>query len=230
VFSDYLRPALRLSALMKLPVTYVFTHDSIAVGEDGPTHQPIEHIASLRATPGLSVIRPADGNETQAAWRLAVESTDTPTALILSRQALPTLKNSKDDAYHGVRKGAYVVSESDNDTPDALMIATGSEVHLAIDSQKELKKIGIDVRVISMPSWDRFEKQNNKYKESILPHNIGKRIALEMGSSIGWERYVGSEGIVIGIDKFGASGKGEEVVESYGFMVENIVDKIKSLF
>ncbi|MYL57959.1 transketolase, partial [Virgibacillus halodenitrificans] len=156
VFSDYLRPAVRLSSIMNVPVTYVFTHDSIAVGEDGPTHEPVEHLAALRAMPGLSLIRPADGNETQAAWRLALESTDTPTALVLTRQNLPTLEGTKEHAYEGVKKGAYIVSKAEKDTPDALLLATGSEVQLAVAAQKELATKGIDVQVVSMPSWDRF--------------------------------------------------------------------------
>src|SRR5690625_2969600 len=154
VFSDYLRPAVRLSSIMKIPATYVFTHDSIAVGEDGPTHEPIEQIASLRAMPGLSLIRPADGNETQAAWRLAMESTDQPTALVLTRQGLPTLKGTKEHAYEGVKKGAYVISQSEKETPDVLLLATGSEVQLAIASQVELREKGIDAQVVSMPSWE----------------------------------------------------------------------------
>src|SRR5699024_2076396 len=167
VFSDYLRPAVRLSAIMKNPVTYVFTHDSIAVGEDGPTHEPIEQLASFRAMPGLSVIRPADGNETQAAWRLALESTDQPTALVLSRQGLPTLKGTAEHAYEGVRKGAYIVSKGEKATPDALVLATGSEVQLAVEAQDLLQKKGISVNVISMPSWDRFEDQDEAYNESV---------------------------------------------------------------
>ena len=169
VFSDYLRPAIRLSALMKTPVIYVFTHDSIAVGEDGPTHEPIEQLASLRAMPGISVIRPADGNETQAAWRLALETKDKPTALVLTRQNVPTINGTKENAYEGVKKGAYIISDSAKETPDAILIATGSEVHLAIESQNKLKEIDIDVRVVSMPSWDRFNEQDENYKQTVLP-------------------------------------------------------------
>src|SRR5699024_1389627 len=160
VFSDYLRPAMRLSSIMHTPVTYVFTHDSIAVGEDGPTHEPIEHLASLRAMPGLSLIRPADGNETHAAWKHAIESTDQPTALVLTRQGLPTLEGTKEKAYEGVKKGAYVLQKSTKETPDALLLATGSEVQLAARAQEELHQEGIDVTVVSMPSWDRFEAQD----------------------------------------------------------------------
>src|SRR5690625_3472701 len=228
VFSDYLRPAVRLSSIMNIPATYVFTHDSIAVGEDGPTHEPVEQIASLRAMPGLSLIRPADGNETQAAWRLAMESTDQPTALVLTRQALPTLKGT-DEAYENVKKGAYVLSDAEKETPDALLLATGSEVSLAVDAQKALKDKGIDVRVVSMPSWDRFENQDETYKNKVLPPNVKHRLALEMGSSLGWDRYTGQDGDVLGIDKFGASAKGEVVIEAYGFTVENVVKNVEKL-
>lgn len=229
VFSDYLRPALRLSSLMKVPVTYVLTHDSIAVGEDGPTHEPIEHLASLRAMPGLSLIRPADANETQAAWRLALESADQPTALVLTRQGLPTLEGTKEHAYEGVQKGAYIVSESSKETPDALLLATGSEVQLAVKAQKELREKGIDVRVVSMPSWDRFEKQDKRYKNSVIPPQVKKRLAIEMASTFGWERYVGEDGEVLGIDTFGASAKGDKVVEEYGFTVGNVVRLVEEM-
>ncbi|MBD1380421.1 transketolase [Metabacillus arenae] len=229
VFSDYLRPAIRLAALMKLPVTYVFTHDSIAVGEDGPTHEPIEQLAALRAMPGLSVIRPADGNESSAAWKIALESTDKPTALVLSRQDLPTLEGAKDDTDEKVSKGAYVISPNKKETADALLLATGSEVNLAVKAQEALEQDGIDVSVISMPALDRFEVQSAEYKESVLPKNVTKRLAIEMGASLGWYRYVGTEGEVLGIDKFGASAPGKEIIENYGFTVDNIVAKVKEL-
>ncbi|WP_342600811.1 transketolase [Psychrobacillus sp. FSL H8-0483] len=227
VFSDYVRPAIRLSALMGLPVTYVFTHDSIAVGEDGPTHEPIEHLASLRAMPGLSVIRPADANETAEAWRLAVSAKNKPTVLVLSRQNLPTLKGSVEQASEGVSKGAYVVSPNEN--AEAILLATGSEVSLAVEAQQELAKEGIQVSVVSMPSWDLFENQDEAYKKSVLPSHLTKRLAIEMGSSLGWHRYVGFEGDVIAIDKFGASAPGEIVMKEYGFSVENVVSKMKNL-
>ncbi|UJL47432.1 transketolase [Virgibacillus sp. NKC19-16] len=229
VFSDYLRPAVRLSSIMKLPVTYVFTHDSIAVGEDGPTHEPIEHLASFRTMPGLSLIRPADGNETQAAWRLSLESTDKPTALVLTRQGLPTLEGTKEHAYEGVKKGAYIVSEASKETPDALLLATGSEVQLAVKAQKELSEKGIDVRVVSMPSWDRFEEQDQGYKDKVISPDVKRRLAVEMASSFGWERYVGDEGEVLGIDTFGASAKGEKIMEAYGFTVGNVVRTVEEL-
>ncbi|WP_071394624.1 transketolase [Bacillus tuaregi] len=229
VFSDYLRPAIRLAALMSLPVTYVFTHDSIAVGEDGPTHEPIEQLSALRAMPNLSVVRPADGNETAAAWRLAIESTDKPTALVLTRQDLPTIKGSAQNAYEGVSKGAYVVSPANKDTADVLLIASGSEVNLAIEAQKALESEGIYASVVSMPSWDRFEAQSKEYKESVIPKAVKKRLAIEMGSSLGWHRYAGDEGDVLAIDTFGASAPGEKIMEEYGFTVENVVAKVKAL-
>jgi transketolase len=229
VFSDYLRPAIRLAALMGLPVTYVFTHDSIAVGEDGPTHEPIEQLAALRAMPGLSLIRPADGNETAAAWKLAVESTNKPTALVLTRQDLPTLKGTAENAYDGVSKGAYVVSPADKETPDALLLAAGSEVSLAVEAQKTLAGDGIHVSVISMPSWDRFEQQSQEYKDSVLPKSVKKRLGIEVGASFGWHKYTGDEGDVLAIDKFGASAPGEKIMEEYGFSVNNVVARVKAL-
>lgn len=228
VFSDYLRPAIRLAALMKLPVTYVFTHDSIAVGEDGPTHEPIEQLASLRAMPGLSVIRPADANETTVAWQIALESTNKPTALILTRQDLPVLEGTQQAAYEGVRKGAYVVSKGKEDAK-GLLLASGSEVSLAINAQKELERDGISVDVISMPSWDRFELQTEEYKESVLPGNLKVRLAVELGASLGWREYIGDQGDKITIDQFGASAPAEKLFNEFGFTVENVVLKFKEL-
>ncbi len=227
VFSDYLKPAIRLSALMNTPVTYVLTHDSIAVGEDGPTHEPVEQLAGLRSIPNLSVIRPADGNEVQAAWRLAVESKDQPTALVLTRQNLPTLDGTKEHAYEGVKAGAYIVSKGEKEVPDALLLATGSEVQLAVRAQAQLKDKGIDVNVISMPSWDRFEKQDEAYKGSVLPKNVKARVAIEMASSLGWHKYVGDNGSVLAVDTFGASGNGDKLIEEYGFTVENVIKQVE---
>ncbi|GLF90709.1 transketolase [Bacillus safensis] len=228
VFSDYLRPAIRLAALMGLPVTYVFTHDSIAVGEDGPTHEPVEQLASLRAMPNLSVIRPADGNETAAAWKLAVSSTDKPTALVLTRQNLPTIDQTPEKAYEGVEKGGYVVVEAADAQPEALLLASGSEVGLAIEAQKALEKEGIRASVVSLPAWDRFDQQSDEYKESVLPKAVRARIAIEMGTSLGWERYTGLDGDVIAIDQFGASAPGETIIENYGFTVSNVVSRVKA--
>lgn len=229
VFSDYLRPAIRLAALMNLPVTYVFTHDSIAVGEDGPTHEPIEQLPSLRAMPNLTVIRPADGNETVAAWRVAMTSKDRPTALVLTRQGLPTIEGTNEMAKEGVERGAYIISKSQKETPEAVLLASGSEVHLAVQAQKVLLEEGIDVSVVSMPSWDRFEKQDQSYKDKVIPPHVRKRLAIEMAASLGWERYVGLDGDVLAIDRFGASAPGNKVMEEYGFTVENIVKKVKEL-
>ncbi|MDZ5711823.1 transketolase [Jeotgalibacillus haloalkalitolerans] len=229
VFSDYVRPAIRLSALMGVPVTYVFTHDSIAVGEDGPTHEPIEQLPSLRAMPGLSVIRPADGNEVAAAWKLSMEAQDHPTTLVLTRQGLPTMPGSAENAYEGVKKGAYVLSPSEKGEADVLLLASGSEVGLAYEAQQSLREKNIDAAVVSMPSWDRFEQQSADYKQSVLPKNVKKRFALEMASPLGWERYTGDEGEVLGIDTFGASAPGGTVLEEYGFTVENVVKRVEAL-
>lgn len=227
VFSDYVRPAIRLAALMGLPVTFVFTHDSVAVGEDGPTHEPVEHLASLRAMPNLSVVRPADANETKAAWKLALTAKTTPTLLVLSRQDLPVLEHSGELSESGVEKGAYVVSPAEN--PQALLLATGSEVSLAVAAQKQLAEEGISVSVVSMPSWDRFEKQDKEYKQSVIPKTVKKRLAIEMGSSFGWERYTGDEGDILSIDRFGASAPGERIMKEFGFTPENVVNKVKNL-
>ncbi|WP_214780584.1 transketolase [Exiguobacterium sp. s22] len=228
VFSDYLKPAMRLAALMQLPVTYVFTHDSIAVGEDGPTHEPIEQLASLRSLPGLTVIRPADAKETVAAWRLALDSKDTPTALVLTRQDVPTLELNEERVYEGVSRGAYVVSTSTKQA-EGLLIATGSEVSLAIQAQEVLEREGIYVNVISMPSWDRFEKQSLDYKEQVLPCRLTSRLAIELGSSMGWREYVGDCGATVTLDQFGASAPADVLFEKFGFTVENIVRQYKTL-
>lgn len=229
VFSDYLRPSIRLASIMDMPVTYVFTHDSIAVGEDGPTHEPIEQLAALRAIPNLSLIRPADANEVQAAWRVAVESTDQPTALVLTRQNLPTLAHTAELAYEGVKKGAYIVSKSAKETPDALLLATGSEVQLAVAAQEELKAKGIDAQVVSMPSWDRFEAQEEAYKNQVLPKEVKARVGIEMAASLGWDRYVGFDGKLLTIDRFGASANGELLIEKFGFTVENVVRLVEEV-
>ena len=224
VFSDYLKAALRLSALQNLPVTYVLTHDSIAVGEDGPTHEPIEHLASLRTIPNTYVFRPADATEAQAAWYLSQKTNDKPTSIVLTRQNLPILENS---SFEKVAKGAYVVYETAEDF-DTILIATGSEVALAIDVARELEKDGSKVRVVSMPSVELFEEQSKEYKEELLPLNVRRRVSLEMGNSALWYKYVGLDGLAIGIDKFGASAPANKVIEEYGFTVEAVVEKIKN--
>ncbi len=227
VFCDYLRPSIRLAALQKLPVVYVFTHDSIAVGEDGPTHEPVEHLAALRTIPGLTVIRPSDANETASAWAYALEQKEGPVALVLSRQNLPIYEETKANKDQ-VAKGAYVLTET-NDRPDLILIGTGSEVSLAVNAKAELEKDNLSVRVVAMPSRELFERQSDDYKESVLPRTAAKRIAIEAGISLGWDRYAGPDGKVLSIDTFGASGPGGEVLEYFGFSVGHVVRLAKDL-
>nr|WP_317429018.1 transketolase [uncultured Mitsuokella sp.] len=221
VFSDYAKPMIRLAALMGIPVTYVFTHDSIGVGEDGPTHEPIEQLAMLRSLPNINVFRPADATETAAGWYLAATATKTPTALVLTRQALPQLPGSSKEAL----KGAYVVSEAhDAENMDGILIATGSEVSLAIEAQKELGKSGLDVRVVSMPCMDLFEKQDAAYKESVLPKKVRARVAVEALSSFGWGRYVGLDGATVCMESFGASAPAAQLFKKFGFTKEHVAE------
>lgn len=227
-FSDYMRGAIRLAALTEAPVTYVFTHDSIGLGEDGPTHQPIEQITSLRATPNLTVIRPADANETAEAWKLAMQKMQGPVALILTRQKLPVLDQSRYAPATNLRKGAYVLSDAVGG-PELILIATGSEVQLALGAQEVLAKEGRKVRVVSMPSWELFEEQDEAYRNEVLPPSVTKRLAIEAGVTFGWYKWVGAAGGVIGIDRFGLSAPGEEVMKYFGFTVENVVAKAKML-
>jgi transketolase len=226
VFADYMRPAIRAASLMNLPMIYVFTHDSIAVGEDGPTHQPVEQLASLRAIPGLTVIRPADASETVQAWRHAVKNTRGPVALILSRQKLPVL--NRDTTENGLDNGAYTLADCEG-KPDIILIATGSEVHIALEAQKRLALKNIAARVVSMPSWELFERIPQEYKDRVLLPDVTVRLAIEAGSPMGWERYVGNRGAVIGISEFGASAPGGTVMKQYGFTPENIVQKVMEL-
>jgi len=226
VFADYLRPAIRVASLMKLPVIYVFTHDSIAVGEDGPTHQPVEQIASLRAIPGLTVIRPADASETAQAWSQAVKNTSGPVALILSRQKLPVL--NRDNTENGLTDGAYILADCEG-KPDIILIATGSEVHIALEAQKRLALANIAARVVSMPSWELFEQTTHEYKDRVLLPDVTVRLAVEAGSPMGWEQYVGNSGAIIGIKGFGASAPGGTVMKQFGFTPENIVQKAMDL-
>jgi len=228
VFADYMRPSIRLAGLMKLPIIYIFTHDSIAVGEDGPTHQPVEQLASLRAIPGLIVIRPADATETSEAWRQAIQYEDGPVALILSRQKLGVLDRSRYPSAEGLSKGAYILADSVG-KPDILLIATGSEVHIALEAREQLLEKGVSARVVSMPSWELFEKTPQEYKDTILPPDVSARIAVEAGVSMGWERYVGNAGAVIGMTGFGASAPGGTVMENFGFSSETIVRKALDL-
>lgn len=225
VFSDYLKPMARLAALMKIPVTYVLTHDSIGVGEDGPTHEPIEQLAMLRAMPNINVFRPADATETAAAWYSAITSKNTPTVLALSRQNLPQIEGSSKEAL----KGGYIIAESIKAKPDAIIIASGSEVSLAVDAKKELMEKGFDIRVVSMPCMDIFEQQSDEYKEKILPQTVEKRLVMEAGSSICWGKYLGFKGKSVTIDTFGASAPANVLFKKYGFTVENVVNKALSM-
>lgn len=229
VFSDYMKAAVRLAALSEIPSIFTFTHDSVAVGEDGPTHEPIEQLAMWRALPNLQVIRPADGNETAQAWRVAIERTEGPTMLVLSRQNLPVVDGTEDLAEAGVDKGAYVIAEADGQA-DGIIIATGSEVSLAIEAKELLDKEGIHVQVVSMPSWERFDDQEEDYRESVLPKSIRNRMSVEAAASFGWEKYLGFEGLAYGIDRFGASGKGDEVMAYMGFTAEKVARAYKEKF
>ncbi len=228
IFSDYMRPALRLSALMQQPVIYVFTHDSIGQGEDGPTHQPVEHYMALRAIPNLTFIRPADANEVVEAWRVAMTSTDRPTVLAFSRQGLPTLDRTVYAPASGLQKGAYVLSDSEG-TPELILIATGSEVHVALGAAEKLRAEGRRVRVVSMPSWELFEQQTAAYREEVLPRTVTRRLSVESGVTQGWERYVGWDGRAFGLDRFGESGPGGELFKHFGFTPDNIAAEARKL-
>lgn len=225
VFSDYVKPMARLSAIMGVPLTFVLTHDSIGVGEDGPTHEPIEQLAMLRSLPNFTVYRPCDATETAAAWAYAVTSKKTPTALVLTRQNLPQIKGSSKDAL----KGAYVIADSEKSVPDAILIASGSEVSLAVDAKAELMKDGIDVRVVSMPSMDVFDQQSDEYKESVLPKSVRKRVAIEALSDFGWGKYVGLDGAYVTMHGFGASAPAAILFKEFGFTVDNVVKTVKGL-
>lgn len=229
VFSDYVRPAVRLSALMKQPVIYVFTHDSIAVGEDGPTHEPIEHLASFRAMPGLTVLRPADAVETNEAWKYAISRTDEPVVLVLTRQNIPVMAETLEKAAKGFTKGAYVLADAPNGNPELILLASGSEVSLCLEAHKALLQKGIQSRVVSMPSWELFEQQPVEYRESVIPSHVKARLAVEMAYPLGWERYVGDAGAVLGITTFGASAPGDRIMKEFGFTVENVVAKAESV-
>ena len=227
IFSDYARPAIRLASLMELPVTYIFTHDSIGVGEDGPTHQPVEQIASLRAIPGLIVLRPGDANEVIEAWRVIMRKHHEPVALILSRQALPTLDRSIYASASGVSQGAYVLADADGGKSEALLMASGSEVGLCVQAYEQLKAEGVKARVVSMPSWELFEQQSEEYRASVLPPDVTARVSVEQASTMGWARYVGLDGVSIGMKTFGASAPLKELQQKYGFTVEHVVATAK---
>ncbi|HEY7187776.1 MAG TPA: transketolase C-terminal domain-containing protein, partial [Vicinamibacterales bacterium] len=227
IFSDYGRPAIRLSALMEIPVIHIFTHDSIGVGEDGPTHQPIEQLASLRAIPGLITLRPADANETVEAWRVIMQLRHVPVALILTRQAVPTLDRKAYASADGVQRGAYTLADAKKGKPDVLLLATGSEVSLCVEAYERLKTEGISARVVSMPSWELFEQycsEHDGYREQVLPESVAARVSVEKGSTLGWARYVGRAGQSIGMETFGASAPLQDLQKKFGFTVENVVE------
>jgi transketolase len=229
IFSDYMRPPIRLAALMKQHVIYVFTHDSIGLGEDGPTHQPVEQLAGLRAIPNLTVIRPCDANETAVAWRVAIETRDRPMALVFTRQNVPTLDRSQLASAEGLRKGAYVLSDAPGGEPHLILIASGSEVDLVLEAQRQLQSQGIHARVVSMPSWELFDAQPKEYQDSVFPPSVRSRLAVEAGVAQGWHRYVGDWGDVIGIEQFGASAPGDVVMREYGFTVGHVVERADAL-
>jgi transketolase len=223
IFSDYSRPAIRLAAIMEIPVIYIFTHDSIGVGEDGPTHQPIEQLASLRAIPNLITLRPGDANEVVESWKLIMKLRHSPVALVLSRQAIPTLDRSKYAPASGVAKGAYVLADAKNGKPEIIFMATGSEVPLAVDAYEKLTAEGVQARVVSMPSWEIFEKQPREYRDAVLPPDITRRISVEQASTFGWAQYVGFDGDKIGMKTFGASAPLKELQKKFGFTPDRLV-------
>ena len=227
VFSDYMRPAIRLAALMQAHSVFVFTHDSIAMGEDGPTHQPVEHLAALRSIPGLTVLRPADANETVAAWEIAV-ARNGPVALVFTRQGVPVLDSETYAIGDGVPRGAYILTDADNRDPGIVLVASGSEVHLAMDARAALVERGVDARVVSMPSWELFDEQTASYREQVLPPGV-PTLAIEAAHPMGWHRYLGGNGAVMGIERFGASAPGAEVYANLGFTVEKVVERALEL-
>lgn len=229
VFSDYNKPAIRIAALTNIPSIFVFTHDSIGLGEDGPTHQPVEHLAALRATPNVTVIRPADANETAFAWKVAIENKTGPTLLILTRQNLPTLDRSIYSEASGLEKGAYIIKDAAYGKPQAIVIATGSEVHPALEAARELENENIATRVVSMPSWELFQKQNREYIEKVLPHEVSARVSVEAASTFGWERWTGMDGVNIGLNRFGVSAPYKDAYRELGITSERIADEVKKL-
>ena len=229
IFSDYMRPPMRLAALMGLHVIYVFTHDSIALGEDGSTHQPVEQLAGLRSIPRLVAIRPCDANETAVAWRVALETRDRPVALVLTRQAVPTLDRTHFAGADGLRRGAYVLADAPGAKPQLILIATGSEVGLMVAAAQKLLAQNVPVRVVSMPSWELFDAEPQEYRDSVLSPSIGARLAIEAAASQGWHRYVGDRGDVLCVDRFGASAPGTVLLREYGFTVENVCRRALAL-
>ena len=227
IFSDYMRPPIRLAALMKIQTIYIFTHDSIFLGEDGPTHQPIEQLAALRAIPGLRVMRPADANETAEAWRVALEHRHGPTALALTRQNLPILAETAERAREGVAKGAYILLDAED--PQVILIATGSEVSVTLDAGKALQEKGVRARVVSMPCWEIFDDQPQEYRDLVLPPSVRKRLAVEAGVPLGWHKYVGTEGDVHGIVRFGASAPFKDLAREFGYTPEKVVERVEGM-
>jgi transketolase len=222
-FSDYMRPSIRLASLMELPTIYVFTHDSIGLGEDGPTHQPIEQLASLRAMPGLMLIRPADANEVVEAWKVIMQLEHEPAALVLSRQAVPTFDRTKYGAASGVAKGGYILADAADGKPEVILMGTGSEVSLCVSAYEQLKADGIKARVVSLPCWGLFDSQSDEYKAKVLPPEVKARVAVEQAATFGWSQYVGPAGIVIGMHRFGASAPIKDLQKKFGFTTENVV-------
>jgi transketolase len=229
VFSDYNKPAIRIAGLSKIPAIYIFTHDSIGLGEDGPTHQPIEHLAALRATPNVTVLRPADANETAYAWKAAIENESGPSLLVLTRQNLPIVDRSKFGAASGVEKGAYILKKESADKPDVILLASGSEVQLTMSAAEKLESEGISVRVVSMPCWELFEKQSSEYREEVLPRSVTRRVSVEAAATLGWHKWVGSEGNTMGIDRYGESAPYEQVYEHLGLTVDKVIENAKKL-
>jgi transketolase len=227
IFSDYMKPPIRLGAVMELPVIYVFTHDSIGVGEDGPTHQPIEQLVALRSVPGLITLRPADANEVVEAWRVVIGLEDRPACLVLTRQPLPTVDRTRYAAASGVRHGAYVLADAPDGKPAVILIGTGSEVSLCVEVYEELKRDGIPARVVSMPSWELFEQQDQTYRNSVLPPEVPARVSVEMGSVMGWDRYVGPGGTAIGMTTFGASAPLKDLLAKFGFTPAKVLAAAK---
>jgi len=229
VFTDYARPGIRLSALMGLPIVYVMTHDSIGLGEDGPTHQPVEHLASLRAMPGMRVVRPADANETAEAWRVAMERRDGPTMLVLTRQKLPVLDRGELAPAAGLRRGGYVLAAEAGELPDLVLVATGSEVWIALEARKVLAEEGVDARVVSLPCWELFREQPRSYRDEVLPPEVTARLAVEAASPFGWKEWVGDHGDVVGVDRYGASAPWKVLYRHYGLTPENVARRARSL-
>lgn len=228
-FTDYMRPSMRLAAIMEIPTIYVLTHDSIGLGEDGPTHQPVEQLASLRAMPGMVVMRPGDANEVVETWKVILQSKHEPVALVLTRQALPTLDRTKYSAASGVAKGAYILADAKGGTPELILIGTGSELSLCVDAYEKLTAEGIRARVVSMPCWEIFEQQDGGYRQSVFPPDVKSRVSVEAGSIFGWERYVGLDGAIIGMTTFGGSAPAKDLFKKFGFTTDHVIQAARDV-